>query len=76
MAGNTYIFKKFEIKSYSDYSRNLVPVSYQPLVYFADLEDKYNFLHIISQIPEETLELLKELLQYYNLNDFKEALTI
>lgn len=72
MVENTYIFKKFESKSYSDYTGNLVSVTYQPLVYFTDLEDKYNFIYIISQIPAKTLELLNELLQHYDINDFKE----
>jgi len=75
MVENTYIFKKFENNSYSDYTENLVTVSYQPLLYFTDLEDKYNFIYTTSQIPERTLELLNELLEYYHANQFRDEFT-
>src|SRR5690606_23055434 len=66
---------KFENNSYIDYTENLVTVSYQPLLYFTDLKKKYKFIYTTSQIPERTLELLNELLEYYRANQFRDEFT-
>ncbi|CAA7386968.1 hypothetical protein [Chryseobacterium fistulae] len=72
---STYIFKEFNNGLYIDYAENLISVPFTSLENFTDLTDQYSFPYSISQIPDEILKFLDELLILYKFKEFKEEFT-
>lgn len=75
MTENIYIFKEFTNNGYINYTNKIVSVPFKPLIHFNNLSYKYIHNITSSLIPEDTLKLLKQLVEYYNVEDFIDEFT-